>query len=143
MTDGETNMTTLAYYLDVKRGQANAIAAISAKLDDPDLKMADFALMVRAVEVMENIDDEEGYAALLARIAVMAADLYSPDLKGEDILMLTRAAKLGDVPFGAEERWMLMNRDERNIDIGGDVMIGERTFGSFGDRHLETFYSEI
>ena len=132
-------MTTLAYYLTVKAGQTNAVDTISAKLDDPNLRMDDFALMVRAVELIENVQDTAAYDALLQNVATKAGAFYATSLSGEDILMLTRAAKLGDIPFGGEERWMLMNRDERNIDIDGDVMIGERTFESFGDRPLETF----
>lgn len=132
-------MTTLAHYLTVKAGQANAVDTISAKLDDPNLRMDDFALMVRAVELIENVQDTAAYDALLQKVATKAGAFYATSLSGEDILMLTRAAKLGDIPVGAEERWMLMNRDERNIDFDGDVMIGERTFESFGDRPLETY----
>jgi len=132
-------MTTLAHYLTVKTGQTNAIATISAKLDEPNLRMDDFALMVKAIELIENILDLEAYDALLQKIMSKASDFYATDLSGEDILMLTRAAKLGDIPFGGEDRWMLMNRDERNIDIGGDVIVGERTLEAFGDRVLETY----
>jgi hypothetical protein len=132
-------MTTLAHYLTVKAGQTNVIATISAKLDEVNLRMDDFALMVKAIELIENILDLEAYAALLQKIMSKASGFYTTDLSGEDILMLTRAAKLGDIPFGGEDRWMLMNRDERNIDIGGDVIVGERTLEAFGDRVLETY----
>ncbi len=132
-------MTTLAHYLTVKAGQSNAIATISAKLDEVNLRMDDFALMVKAVELFENIQDRVAYDALLQKVMSKASGFYATDLSGEDILMLTRAAKLGDIPFGGEDRWMLMNRDERNIDIGGDVIVGERTLEAFGDRVLETY----
>ena len=132
-------MTTLAHYLTVKAGQSNAIATISAKLDEVNLRMDDFALMVKAIELIENILDLEAYDALLQKIMSKASGFYASDLSGEDILMLTRAAKLGDIPFGGEDRWMLMNRDERNIDNGGDVIVGERTLEAFGDRVLETY----
>ena len=132
-------MTTLAHYLTVKAGQSNAIATISAKLDEVNLRMDDFALMVKAVELFENIQDRVAYDALLQKVMSKASGFYATDLTGEDILMLTRAAKLGDIPFGGEDRWMLMNRDERNIDNGGDVIVGERTLEAFGDRVLETY----
>jgi hypothetical protein len=132
-------MTTLAHYLTVKTGQTNAIATISAKLDEVNLRMDDFALMVKAIELIENILDFEAYDALLQKVMGKASGFYATDLSGEDILMLTRAAKLGDIPFGGEDRWMLMNRDERNIDIGGDVIVGERTLEAFGDHTLETY----
>jgi len=132
-------MTTLAHYLTVKAGQTNAMATISTKLDEPNLRMDDFALMVKAVELIENIQDIAAYNALLQKVMTKASGFYATDLSGEDILMLTRAAKLGDIPFGGEERWMLMNRDERNIDIGGDVIVGERTLEAFGDRIFETY----
>ena len=132
-------MTTLAHYLTVKAGQSNAIATISAKLDEVNLRMDDFALMVKAVELFENIQDRVAYDTLLQKVMSKASGFYATDLSGEDILMLTRAAKLGDIPFGGEDRWMLMNRDERNIDNGGDVIVGERTLESFGDRVLETY----
>ena len=136
-------MTTLAHYLTVKAGQTNAIATISAKLDEVNLRMDDFALMVKAVELIENIQDLAAYDALLRKVMSKASGFYVTDLSGEDILMLTRAAKLGDIPFGGEDRWMRMNRDESNIDIGGDVIVGERTFEAFCDRVLETYYAEI
>jgi hypothetical protein len=132
-------MTTLAHYLTVKAGQTNAIAIISAKLDEVNLRMDDFALMVKAVELFENIQDTAAYDTLLQKVMSKASGFYATDLSGEDILMLTRAAKLGDIPFGGEDRWMLMNRDERNIDIGSDVIVGERTFEAFGDNTLETY----
>ena len=132
-------MTTLAHYLTVKAGQSNAIATISAKLDEVNLRMDDFALMVKAVELFENIQDRVAYETLLQKVMSKASGFYATDLTGEDILMLTRAAKLGDIPFGGEGRWMLMNRDERNTDIDGDVVIGERTLEAFGDRVLETY----
>ncbi len=132
-------MTTLAHYLTVKAGQTNAIATISAKLDEVNLRMDDFALMVKAVELLENIQDTAAYATLLLKVMSKASGFYATDLSGEDILMLTRAAKLGDIPFGGEDRWMLMNRDERNTDIDGDVIVGERTLEAFGDRILETY----
>ncbi len=132
-------MTTLAHYLTVKSGQANAVATISAKLDAPNLRMDDFALMVKAVELIENVQDPNAFEVLKDKVTTKAASFYSTDLSGEDILMLTRATRIGDMPFGGEERWMLLNRDERNIDIGGDVMVGERTLEAFGDRILETY----
>ena len=132
-------MTTLAHYLTVKAGQSNAIATISAKLDEVNLRMDDFALMVKAVELFENIQDRVAYGSLLQKVMSKASGFYATDLSGEDILMLTRAAKFGDIPFGGEDRWMLMNRDERNTDIDGDVVIGERTLEAFGDRVLETY----
>jgi len=132
-------MTTLAHYLTAKAGQTNAIVTISAKLDEVNLRMDDFALMVKAVELFENIQDRAAYDTLLQKVMSKASGFYATDLSGEDILMLTRAAKLGDIPFGGEDRWMLMNRDERNIDNGGDVIVGERTLESFGDRVLETY----
>jgi len=132
-------MTTLAHYLTVKAGQANAVATISAKLDAPNLRMDDFALMVKAVELIENVQDPNAFEVLKDKVTTKAASFYSTDLSGEDILMLTRATRIGDMPFGGEERWMLLNRDDRNIDIGGDVIVGERTLEAFGDRILETY----
>ena len=132
-------MTTLAYYLTVKAGQTNALATISAKLDAPNLRMDDFALMVKAVELIENIQDPGAFEGLKDKIASKAVTFYSSDLSGEDILMLTRATRIGDMPFGSEERWMMLNRDERNIDFGGDVIVGERTLEAFGERVLETY----
>ena len=135
-------MTTLAHYLTVKSTQDNAFATISAKLDAPNLRMDDFALMVKAIELIETVQDTDAYDALLRKVAAKAAGLYAPDLSGEDILMLTRASRLGDIPHGGEERWMLLNRDERNMDVTGAVMVGERSLESFGDCVLETFYAE-
>jgi len=135
-------MTTLAHYLTVKAAQDNAFVTISAKLDDPNLRMDDFALMVKAIELIETVQDTDAYDALLRKVATKAAGLYAPDLSGEAILMLTRASRLGDIPHGGEERWMLLNRDERNMDVTGAVMVGERTLESFGDCVLETFYAE-
>lgn len=132
-------MATLAHYLTVKAAQANAIASISAKLDAPNLRMDDFALMVKAVELIENVQDPGAFEGLRDKIMTKAVTFYSPDLSGEDILMLTRATRLGDMPFGSEERWMMLNRDERNIDISGDVIVGERTLEAFGERVLETY----
>ena len=136
-------MPTLAHYQTLKAVETNAIAAISAKLDQPNLRMDDFALMVKAAELIESVQDPVAFETLKRKVAIKAAGFFSADLSGEEILMLTRAAKLGDVPFGGEERWMLLNRDERNMDLEGDVMVGERTLESFGDRVLETFYAEI
>ncbi|MBB57563.1 MAG: hypothetical protein CMM42_10080 [Rhodospirillaceae bacterium] len=132
-------MTTLAHYLTVKTGQANAIATISAKLDAPNLRMDDFALMVKAVELIENVQDPDAFDGLKDKIATKAVTFYSSDLSGEDILMLTRATRIGDMPFGSEERWMMLNRDDRNIDISGDVIVGERSLEAFGERVLETY----
>lgn len=132
-------MTTLAHYLTVKTGQANAIATISAKLDAPNLRMDDFALMVKAVELIENVQDPDAFDWLKVKIATKAVTFYSSDLSGEDILMLTRATRIGDMPFGSEERWMMLNRDDRNIDISGDVIVGERSLEAFGERVLETY----
>ena len=132
-------MTTLAYYLTVKAGQTNALATISAKIDAPNLRMDDFALMVKAAELIENVQDPGAFEGLKDKIASKAVTFYSSDLSGEDILMLTRATRIGDMPFGSEERWMMLNRDERNIDFGGDVIVGERTLEAFGERVLETY----
>jgi hypothetical protein len=132
-------MTTLAHYLTVKTGQANAIATISAKLDAPNMRMDDFALMVKAVELIENVQDPDAFDGLKDKIATKAVTFYSSDLSGEDILMLTRATRIGDMPFGSEERWMMLNRDDRNIDISGDVIVGERSLEAFGERVLETY----
>ncbi|MEQ8694219.1 MAG: hypothetical protein RIC85_02695 [Gammaproteobacteria bacterium] len=132
-------MTTLAHYLTVKTGQANAIATISAKLDAPNMRMDDFALMVKAVELIENVQDLDAFDGLKDKIATKAVTFYSSDLSGEDILMLTRATRIGDMPFGSEERWMMLNRDDRNIDISGDVIVGERSLEAFGERVLETY----
>ena len=132
-------MPTLAHYLTVKAAQANAIATISAKLDAVNLRMDDFALMVKAVELIENVQDPGAFEGLRDKIMTKAVTFYSSDLSGEDILMLTRATRLGDMPFGSEERWMMLNRDERNIDISGDVIVGERTLEAFGERVLETY----
>lgn len=132
-------MTTLAHYLTVKTGQANAIATVSAKLDAPNLRMDDFALMVKAVELIENVQDPDAFDGLKDKIATKAVTFYSSDLSGEDILMLTRATRIGDMPFGSEERWMMLNRDDRNIDISGDVIVGERSLEAFGERVLETY----
>ena len=130
-------MTTLAHYQTLKTAEANALSAISAKLDQPNLRMDDFALMVKAVELMENIQDPLAYEALKQKIAQKSVGLYSPDLSGEDLLMLTRATRIGDVPFGGEERWKLMNRDTSNLDLAGDVMVGERSLEAFGESVLE------
>ncbi|WP_419798697.1 MAG: hypothetical protein ACNI26_03215 [Terasakiella sp.] len=130
-------MTTLAHYQTLKTAEANAFSAISAKLDQSNLRMDDFALMVKAVELMENIQDPLAYEALKQKIAQKSVGFYSPDLSGEDLLMLTRATRIGDVPFGAEERWKLMNRDTSNLDLAGDVMVGERSLEAFGESVLE------
>ena len=130
-------MTTLAHYQTLKTAEANALSAINAKLDRPNLRMDDFALMVKAMELMENIQDPLAYEALKQKIAEKSVDFYSPDLSGEDLLMLTRATRIGDVPFGGEERWKLMNRDNSNLDLAGDVMVGERSLEAFGESVLE------
>ncbi|MBO6522107.1 hypothetical protein [Thalassospira sp.] len=130
-------MTTLAHYQTLKTAEANALSAISAKLDQSNLRMDDFALMVKAVELMENIQDPLAYEALKQKIAQKSVGFYSPDLSGEDLLMLTRATRIGDVPFGGEERWKLMNRDTSNLDLVGDVMVGERSLEAFGESVLE------
>nr|CAX84078.1 conserved uncharacterized protein [uncultured bacterium] len=127
----------LTHYVDLKQGQTNAIAAITARLIDPLLTMTDVALMVKAVEIMESIQDPVGHAALLEKIAATASALFASAQNGEDILMLCRAMKLGDIPLGGEARWLLLNRDEPNLDLDGDPMIGERTFESFGDAVLD------
>ena len=130
-------MTTLAHYQTLKTAEANALSAINAKLDQPNLRMDDFALMGKAMELMENIQDPLTYEALKQKIAQKSVDFYSPDLSGEDLLMLTRATRIGDVPFGGEERWKLMNRDNSNLDLAGDVMVGERSLEAFGESVLE------
>ena len=130
-------MTTLAHYQTLKTAEANALSAINAKLDQANLRMDDFALMVKAVELMENIQDPLAYEALKQKIAQKSVGFYSPDLSGEDLLMLTRATRIGDVPFGGEERWKLMNRDTSNLDLAGDVMVGERSLEAFGESVLE------
>lgn len=130
-------MTTLAHYQTLKTAEANALSAISTKLDQENLRMDDFALMVKAVELMENIQDPLAYEALKQKIAQKSVGFYSPDLSGEDLLMLTRATRIGDVPFGSEDRWKLMNRDECNLDLAGDVMVGERSLEAFGESVLE------
>lgn len=127
----------LSHYVGLKQGQSNAIATISAKLDDPLLMMTDFALMVKAVEIIETIQDPVGHEALLEKIVATASGLFSVANSGEDILMLSRAMKLGDIPLGNENRWLLLNRDEPNFDRDGDPMIGERTFESFGEAFLD------
>jgi len=130
-------MTNLAHYQTLKSAEANALSAISAKLDQPNMRMDDFALMVKAMELMENIQDPLAYEALKQKIALKSVGFYSPDLSGEDLLMLTRATRIGDVPFGGEERWKLMNRDNSNLDLAGDVMVGERSLEAFGESVLE------
>lgn len=127
----------LSHYLGLKQGQSAAIATISARLDDPLLTMTDFALMVKAVEIMETLQDPVGHTALLEKIAATASALFASAQNGEDILMLCRAMKLDDIPLGNEARWLLLNRDEPNLDLQGDPMIGERTFESFGDALLD------
>ena len=130
-------MTTLAHYQTLKTAEANALSVISTKLDQPNLPMDDFALMVKAVELMENIQDPLAYEALKQKIAQKSVGFYSPDLSGEVLLMLTRATRIGGVPFGGEERWKLMNRDTSNLDLAGDVMVGERSLEAFGESVLE------
>ena len=125
-------MTTLVHYQTLKTAEANALSVISAKLDQPNLRMDDFALMVKAMELMENIQDPLAYEALKHKIAQKSVGFYSPDLSGEDLLMLTRATRIGDVPFGGEERWKLMNRDNSNLDLAGDVMVGDLTYDNLG-----------
>ena len=110
-------MTTLAHYQTLKTAEANALSAINAKLDQPNLRMDDFALMVKAMELMENIHDPLAYEALKQKIAQKSVGFYSPDLSGEDLLML--------------------NRDECNLDLAGDVMVGERSLEAFGESVLE------
>lgn len=130
-------MTTLAHYKTLKTAEANALSVISAKLDQANLRMDDFALMVKAMELIENIQDPLAYEALKQKIVQKSVGFYSPDLSGEDLLMLTRATRIGDVPFGGEERWKLMNRDNSNLDLAGDVMVGERSLEAFGESVLE------
>ena len=132
-------MPTLTHYQTIKTAEVNAIATISAKLDAPDLRMDDFALMVKAAELIENVQDPDAFDALKAKIVTKAVGFYSTALSGEDVLMLTRATQFGDIPFGGEDRWLLLHRDDRNMDAAGDVMVGERTLETFGDRILETF----
>ncbi len=136
-------MPNLAHYQTLKLAETNAVATISAKLDAPDLRMDDFALMVKAAELIEDVQDPVAFSVLKAKIVAKAVGFYSIDLSGEDVLMLTRASRFGDIPFGGEERWLLLNRDDRNMDVSGDVMVGERTLESFGDRILETIGTEI
>ena len=50
-------MPTLTHYQTLKLAETNAVATISAKLDAPDLRMDDFALMVKAAELIEDVQD--------------------------------------------------------------------------------------
>jgi hypothetical protein len=132
-------MTTLAHYQTAKASETNAFTTISAKLDEVDLRMDDFALMVKAIELFEDVQDTAAYDALLEKVMSKAQGFYDTSLSGEDVLMLTRATRLGNIPFGGEDRWLLLNRDDRNLDFEGDVIVGERSFEAFGDRIFETY----
>ena len=69
-------MPTLTHYQTIKTAEVNAIATISAKLDAPDLRMDDFALMVKAAELIENVQDPDAFDALKAKIVMIATWMW-------------------------------------------------------------------
>jgi len=60
----------------------------------------------------------------------------------EDSIYLSRIieAMTNNIPVEEEDRWKLLHRDEENVRYDGQVMIGERTFESFGEIVLEKYY---
>ena len=133
-------MLTLEFYnkeIDAKkRIMTNAINTVGMTNDTESILLA-----IKSIESLENVDRYGEFELAVEAIVdkILSMNLLSAD--GHDLTLLSRALKLRDIPIGSEDRWELLTCDNKNLDIHGEVMVGERTLESFDDAILETFYT--
>lgn len=98
-------------------------------------------LAIKSIESLENVDRFPEFSIALETLISKITNMDLTNSTGEDLALLSRAMKLRDIPVGKEERWAQLTLDEKNTDIQGDIIIGDRTLESFDDKILEQFYS--
>jgi len=135
-------MPTLEFYnneIAVKKKILNHVTSLVGMSTDSE----DILLAIKAIESLENVNTYNEFTIL---IETMINKLLNMDLTtstGQDMLLLTRALKLKDIPIGSEERWQQLTLDEKNMDVYGDAIVGERTLESFEDKVLEVYYRDF
>ena len=133
-------MSTLSYFNIRQTAAEEALAKLSTLLDTPTVR--EVIVCVKTLELMEDYAKVTGFDALVEKLIGAARTVMTSALADDDMMYIARAIAFGTgVPFGSEERWLLLNRDSHNIDINGDVIVGERTLESFGSVILETYYA--
>lgn len=134
-------MVSLQEYNDRENAKQALLASISTKLDGVVIT-EDLVHIAKAIEVLEDVNHFPEYEQVLAKLSNKVISSVG-DISGEHFLLLSRVLQAHNfLKYGNEERYMLLNRDERNVDKNGHIIIGERTLESFGDRVLEEFYQE-
>lgn len=133
-------MSTLSYYNIRQDAAEEAIAKLSTLLDTPTVR--EVIVCVKTLELLENYANVAGFDALVEKLVAAARTVMTTTLADDDMMYIARAISYGTgIPLGSEDRWMLLNRDSHNIDINGEVIVGERTLESFGSTILETYYA--
>lgn len=132
-------MKTLDFYnkeIDAKKKiMTQAVNTVGMTNNSEDILLA-----IKAIESLENVDQYPEFAVAVEAIVdkILAMDLTSSS--GQDLTLLSRALKLKDIPIGSEERWQQLTQDDKNVDMKGDIVVGERTLESFDDKVLEEYY---
>ena len=132
--------TTLTYFNERQTAAVEAINKLSAMLDTPTVR--ELIVVVKSLELLEHYRNVTGYDALVEKLVQKARTVMTQTLADDDMMYISRAISFGTgIPLGSELRWQIQNADSFNLNINGDVVVGERTIESFGDVQLETFYA--
>ena len=132
--------TTLTYFNERQTAAEEAINKLSAMLDTPTVR--ELIVVVKSLELLEHYRNVTGYDALVEKLVQKARTVMTQTLADDDMMYISRAISFGTgIPLGSELRWQIQNADSFNLNINGDVVVGERTIESFGDVQLETFYA--
>ena len=130
---------TLEYYNSLEENKLTLLQTIKTKLSST-ISVNELAWAIKTIEILEDYEYIQEYSDILALIPIRALELSSQQLSSQELMLVSRAIKLGSLPYGKEDRWFLLNYDTSNIDVNGNVIIGERTLESFNDKILEDFY---
>lgn len=135
-------MTTLDFYnneINAKKKIINQVISLIGMTDDAE----GILLAIKAIETLENVDLYTEFSIAVETIVNKILSMNLSTTTGQDLTLLSRALKLKDIPVGREDRWQQLTLDEKNIDVYGDVIVGERTLESFEDKVLEVYYRDF
>tara|TARA_B100000780_G_scaffold218889_1_gene158005 strand:- start:868 stop:1305 length:438 start_codon:yes stop_codon:yes gene_type:complete len=143
-------MTTLANYNIVRTAKIKAIESLYNALAGTPLAR-EIVATVKSLEILGDLKyvpsdatiSSVTYSDLLTRLAEKASNAISLATTADEMMYLSRGIAFSEVPFFDVAAWKIKHHDSENVDIHGEIAVGERTFESFESKVLETFYATV